>query len=130
MEREHTGRGRYVDISMLDCQVTMMENALSRYFATSKVPGRLGSRHPAAVPFQSFATQDGYIVVAFISDRPEPWNRFCTAIEHPELLKDPRFIDAPSRVQNYEILAPLIEGAIRRKTSREWLEEFSRLEIP
>ncbi|HYB84383.1 MAG TPA: CaiB/BaiF CoA-transferase family protein [archaeon] len=130
LERERTGKGRYVDISMLDCQVTIMENALSRYFATSEVPGPLGSRHPAAVPFQSFQTQDGYIVVAIISDRPEPWNRFCMAIGHPELLKDHRFGDASSRVQNYAILAPLIEEAIRKKTSTEWLKEFSRLEIP
>lgn len=129
-ERERTGRGRYVDVSMLDCQVTMMENAFSRYFATGEVPGPLGSRHPAAVPFQSFSAQDGYIVVALISDSAEPWNRFCSAIGHSELAKDPRFIDAQSRVQNYGALAPLIEEAMRIKSSQEWLEEFSRLEIP
>lgn len=130
LERERTGKGQYVDISMLDCQVTMMENAFARYFATGQVPGPLGSRHPAAVPFQSFATEDGYIVVALISDRSEPWDRFCTAIGHPELTKDSRFSDAKVRVQNYAILAPLIEGAIRKKSSREWLEEFSRIGIP
>jgi len=130
LERERTGKGQYVDVSMLDCQVTMMENALARYFATRKVPGPLGSRHPAAVPFQSFKTQDGYIVVALISDRSEPWKRFCMSIGHPKLAKDPRFSDAASRVHNYADLAPLIEEAIRMKTSREWLEEFSRIEIP
>jgi crotonobetainyl-CoA:carnitine CoA-transferase CaiB-like acyl-CoA transferase len=129
-ERERTGRGRYIDISMLDCQVTMMENAFSRYFATGEVPGPLGSRHPAAVPFQSFATQDGYIVVALISDDSEPWNHFCAAIGHPELAKDPRFSDASSRVKNYGVLAPLIEEAMRKKPSRDWLEELSSLEIP
>jgi CoA:oxalate CoA-transferase len=130
LERERTGKGRYVDISMLDCQVTMMENAFSRYFATGKVPGPLGSRHPAAVPFQSFDTQDGHIVVALISDRIEPWNRFCDAIEHPDLADDPHFSDAQARVRNYAALVPLIEEAIHKKTSREWLEEFSKLEIP
>jgi len=130
LERERTGKGKYVDVSMLDCQVTMMENALARYFATRKVPGPLGSRHPAAVPFQSFETQDGYIVVALISDRPEPWNRFCISIGHPELAKDPRFSDAASRAENYAVLGPVIEEAIRMKTSREWLEEFLRIEIP
>jgi CoA:oxalate CoA-transferase len=130
LERERTGKGQYVDISMLDCQVTMMENAFSRYFATGAVPGPIGSRHPAAVPFQAFATQDGYIVVAIISDRPEPWPRFCTAIGLPELADDPRFKDQTARLQNYTILAPLIEGAIRKKTSREWLVELSKSEIP
>jgi len=130
LERERTGKGQYLDVSMLDCQVTMMENAFARYFATGKVPGPLGSRHPAAVPFQSFATQDGYIVVALISDQSDPWIRFCKAIGHPELAKDSRFSDATGRVQNYSLLAPLIEAAIRKKTSREWLEEFSRIGIP
>ena len=130
LERERTGKGQYVDISMLDCQVTMMENAFSRYFATGDVPGPLGSRHPAAVPFQAFATQDGYIVVAIISDRPGPWARFCMAIGQPELAKDPRFNEPAARVQNYAILAPLIEGAMQKKTSREWLAELSKSEIP
>ena len=130
LKRERTGKGEYVDISMLDCQVTMMENAFARYFATGRVPGPLGSRHPAAVPFQSFATEDGYIVVALISDRPEPWHHFCEAIGHPELREDPRFSDAKARVQNYAVLAPLIEGAIRKKSSHEWLEEFSTIGIP
>jgi CoA:oxalate CoA-transferase len=128
--REHTGRGRYIDISMLDCQVTMMENAFSRYFATGEVPGPLGSRHPAAVPFQAFATQDGYIVVAIISDSPGPWNRFCTAIGLPELARDPRFSDVVSRLRNYDLLAPMIEEAIRRKSSRDWLKMLSSDEIP
>jgi len=130
LKRERTGKGEYVDISMLDCQVTMMENAFARYFATGRVPGPLGSRHPAAVPFQSFATEDGYIVVALISDRPEPWDRFCTAIGHSELTRDPRFGDAKARVQNYQILAPLIEAALRKKSTRQWLEDFSRIGIP
>ncbi len=129
-ERERTGRGRYIDISMLDCQVTMMENAFSRYFATGEVPRPLGSRHPAAVPFQAFATLDGYIVVAIISDSPEPWNRFCAAIGHPELARDARFSDAVSRLRNYYVLAPTIEEAMRKKSSQEWLKNLSNLEIP
>jgi CoA:oxalate CoA-transferase len=130
LERERTGKGQYVDISMLDCQVTILENAFSRYFATGKAPGPLGSRHPAAVPFQAFATQDGYIVVALISDQSDPWIRFCLAIGHPELAKDPRFSNATLRVQNYAMLAPIMDEAIRRRTSREWLDEFSRIGIP
>jgi CoA:oxalate CoA-transferase len=130
LERERTNKGRYIDISMLDCQITMMENAFSRFFATGHVPRPLGSRHPAAVPFQAFATLDSHIVVAIIIDNPVLWNRFCTAIQHPELADDKRFNTATARLQNYETLAPIMDNAIRRKTSREWLEEFSKLEIP
>jgi crotonobetainyl-CoA:carnitine CoA-transferase CaiB-like acyl-CoA transferase len=130
LQRERTGRGGYIDMSMLDSQVTMLENAFSRYFATGKAPGRLGSRHPAAVPFQSFATRDSYIVVALISDSPEPWESFCNAIGHSELAKDPRFIDGPSRLKNYDTLLPLVEEAMKKKSSDEWLEEFSKVGVP
>ena len=129
-EREHTGHGRYLDISMLDCQVTLMENAFSRLFATGKVPGPLGSRHPAAVPFQAFPTLDGYIVVAIISDDGNVWSRFCRAMSHPELANDPRFSEAVARVKNYQELAEIIESTLREKPSQEWLNTFSKLQIP
>lgn len=129
-EKDRTGLGSYIDMSMLDCQVTMMENALARYFATGDVPGPIGSRHPAAVPFQAFATSDGHIVVAIISDSQELWDRFCNAIGHQELARDPRFKDGWSRTQHYEALQPLMAGAMRRKSSAEWLKELSRLGIP
>ena len=129
-ERERTGKGRYIDIGMLDCQVTMMENALARNFATGQVPGPLGSRHPAATPFQAFATSDGYIVVALLSDEREPWRSFCQAIGLPELVDDPRYQDGWSRTQHYEDLGPVMEEAIRQKPSEEWLKELSALGIP
>jgi crotonobetainyl-CoA:carnitine CoA-transferase CaiB-like acyl-CoA transferase len=128
--REHTGRGRYLDVSMLDCQVILMENAFSRFFATGKPPGPLGSRHPAAVPFQAFPTLDGYIVAAIISDDKKMWSRFCEAISHPELANDPRFSEASARVENHQTLTHVIEDTLREKPSQEWLNRFSRLEIP
>jgi CoA:oxalate CoA-transferase len=129
-ERERTGRGQYLDVSMLDCQVTLMENAFSRFFATGKVPGPIGSRHPAAVPFQAFPTRDGYIVVAIISDDTTLWSRFCAAINRPELTNDPRFSDPMTRVNNYQPLEEIIENALRQRSSNEWLDKFSKLEIP
>ncbi len=129
LERVRTGMGCYLDISMLDCQVTIMENAFARFFA-GEMPARLGSRHPAAVPFQAFATLDGYIVVALISDSPVLWNSFCTAIERAELASDSRFSTASARLQNQETLVPLIEEAMHRKSSQEWIKELTKLEIP
>ncbi|MDA1215842.1 MAG: CaiB/BaiF CoA-transferase family protein, partial [Chloroflexi bacterium] len=79
-EREQTGAGQHIDMSMLDCQVTLMENAFSRYFATREEPERLGSRHPAAAPFQAFETSDGHIVVALLTDDEAAWARFCVAV--------------------------------------------------
>ena len=129
-ERNRTGRGRYLDLSMLDCQVTLMENAFSRFFATGKVPGPLGSRHPAAVPFQAFATLDGYIVVAIISDDGNVWAHFCDAISRPELANDTRFSESLARVKNYEALAKIIEDVLRQLSSEEWLRKFGELGVP
>jgi len=129
-ERERTGRGRFIDVSMLDCQITLMENAFSRFFATGNVPGPLGSRHPAAVPFQAFPTRNGYIVVAIITDDGKAWPRFCQAINRPELMEDTRFSEAVARVKNYDVLARIIENSLRERTSSEWLTIFSSLDIP
>jgi CoA:oxalate CoA-transferase len=129
LERVRTGIGCYLDISMLDCQVTIMENAFARFFA-GEMPTPLGSRHPAAVPFQAFATLDGYIVVALLSDSPILWNNFCTAIERHDLASDSRFSTASARLQNQETLVPLIEEAMHRKSSQEWVKELTKLEIP
>src|SRR5512145_762517 len=68
VERAHTGRGRHVDVAMLDCQVATLENAIARYVATGAVPGPLGTRHPSIAPFQAFATRDGFVVVAAGND--------------------------------------------------------------
>lgn len=129
-ERESTGNGRYIDISMLDCQVTLMENAFSRYFSTGERPGPLGSRHPVAVPFQAFETLDGHIVIGLISDDSELWSGFCKVIGHPELAEDPRFIDMRSRSRNYDILEPIMYSAIRCNTSDVWIKQLARLGIP
>ncbi|MBI2859220.1 MAG: CoA transferase [Chloroflexi bacterium] len=123
------GQGSYIDMSMLDCQVTLAENAFSRYFAGGEVPKRIGSRHPDAVPFQRFATRDGYIVVALVTDDARGWRSFCLAIGHGELAEDPRFRDGRGRSENYRVLGPVMENAISSRASGEWLETFSRLGI-
>ncbi|MBM3940720.1 MAG: CoA transferase [SAR202 cluster bacterium] len=129
-QRHAVGRGQYVDISMLDCQVTLMENALARYFATGQVPGRIGSRHPVNVPFQSFATADGYIVVAMITDDLSQWKAFCDAIERPALGNDPRFKDNRSRWLHFTELEPLLAEPFTSKPSAEWLAILDAAGVP
>ncbi len=123
--REKSGQGQYIDISMLDCQVTMMENAFARYFATGQVPGPLGSRHPAAAPFQSFQASDGHFVVAILTDREDTWLRFCDAIGVPELGKDHRFLDNLSRMDHYDALNAILQKAFREKPVAFWLDAIS-----
>ena len=95
-DREKTGRGQKVDVAMLDSQVAVLENAISRYVATGEVPGKLGSRHPSIAPFAAFATKDGHIAIAAGND--DIWARVCRVLGREDLIADERFRTNPSRV--------------------------------
>src|SRR5262249_17937207 len=73
-ERERSGQGQYVDVSMLDCQLAVLENAYTRYFVTGQSPGPLGTRHPSATPFQAFPTSDGHVVIALSWGTENQWH--------------------------------------------------------
>jgi len=126
-ERSKSGEGQMVDISMLDCQVAVMENAFARYFATGEVPGPLGTRHPVFTPFQVFQTSDSYVAVATSGDQ---WPLFCATIERLDVMDEPRFADGFLRTQHYSELEPILTDAFRAKTTREWLAEFEAVGIP
>ena len=129
-QRQSSGLGQYIDISMLDCQITMMENAFSRYFATGEVPGPLGSRHPAAAPFQAFRAADKYFVVALITDDIRTWQRFCNAIGNPDLGEDGRFMVNADRVKNIDALAETLQLVFRQKPVGHWLTLLTAADIP
>lgn len=130
-QREATGQGQYIDISMLDCQVMMMENALSRYFSTGAVPGPIGARHPVAAPFQIFQASDSSFVVALLSDDPAVWHRFCKAIDRPDLATDARFQTNRDRMERYDdLLAPVLDELFLEKTASHWLSALTEADIP
>ena len=130
LERERSGEGQYIDISMLDCQVAIMENAFMRYFSLGEVPGRIGTRHPSSTPFQAFETADGHVVVAIMGGSTEQWPLFCAAIEHVELIDDERYGTGWDRTEHREELIPIIEAAMRKKTTAEWVEVLSGMGVP
>lgn len=129
-ERHKSGLGQHVDISMLDCQVSVLENAISRYFVSGEVPKPIGTRHPSATPFQAFPTADGYVVVALGFGVVDQWTLLCSLLETPELIDDPRFNTGPKRTKHHAELEPLLEAAFRRKTTDEWLDLLLEAEIP
>jgi CoA:oxalate CoA-transferase len=129
-ERERSGRGQMLDISMLDCQIATLENAFIRYFATGEVPKPLGTRHPAATPFQAFPTKDGYLVLALSWGVENQWALFCASIGHVELMDDPRFETSGLRTQNHGLLEPILNEALRQRTTAEWLAEFQQFNLP
>ena len=129
-ERERSGRGQMVDVSMLDCQISILENAFVRYFATGQVPKPLGTRHPAATPFQAFPTKDGYMVLALSWGVENQWELYCATIGRLDLIDDPRFDTPALRTEHHGELEPMLIEAMRRKTTAEWLREFDSIGLP
>ncbi len=129
-ERHRSGEGQLIDISMLDCQVAVQENAFVRYLNTGEIPRPLGTRHPVTTPFQAFQTRDGYVAVALMGGLKDQWPLFCAAINRVDLIDDPRFRNGWLRTQHYRELEPTLTEAMKARTTKEWVEELERLEIP
>ena len=123
-ERQVSGEGQMIDISMLDCQVALLENAFVRYLATGEIPRPLGTRHPVFTPFQVFPTEDGYIAVATMGGAQDQWPIFCAIIGRTDIIDDKRFETGWLRSQNNDILEPILNEAMRQKTTNEWIHEF------
>ena len=129
-ERERSGEGQLVDVSMLDCQVAILENAFMRYFATGDVPGPIGTRHPLATPFQAFPTKDGYLVLALWGGAENQWEMLCALLGTTELIYDERFATNEARTEHHAELEPLMFEAMKKRTTAEWLHEFDAIGIP
>jgi crotonobetainyl-CoA:carnitine CoA-transferase CaiB-like acyl-CoA transferase len=118
--REVTGEGQYIDISMLDTQVATMSILGLNYLATGTPPPRLGNAHPNIVPYQSFPTADGNIIIAVANDAQ--YQRLCDFAGHPELAENEKFITNDQRVRNRDELIPKLREIIAEKPSKHWLE--------
>jgi CoA:oxalate CoA-transferase len=129
-ERDRSGEGQMLDISMLDCQIAVLENAFMRYFATGQVPRPMGTRHPLTAPFQAFRTKDGWIVIAIAPSMENQWELFCATIGRVDLVDDPRFETPGLRVEHHDELEPIITEALGAKTTAEWLREFDAIALP
>jgi CoA:oxalate CoA-transferase len=127
-KRHATGMGERVDISMLDSQVALLENAVARFEATGDVPGPIGARHPAITPFDLFHAADGYIVIA--AGRDTLFKRLCDAIGLEDLPSDPRFVDARSRTAHHDELKQLIEQRLASNTCVHWRGVLARAGVP
>jgi len=127
-ERERSGEGQMVDVSMLDCQMAFLENAFARFFATGEVPERIGTRHPVLTPFQAYPTRDGYLVVA--AARDPSWTQFCKVIRREDLTTDPRFKDIRIRTKNHQELEKEVIEALKAKTTAEWVDLMIQADIP
>lgn len=127
-QREKTGRGQLVDISMLDCMLAILENAATRYMATGVVPRSIGNRHAIITPFSTIEASDGFFNVAAGND--SLFAKFAQCIGMAFLSADPRFDTNDHRAQNWDQLSALIHEATRQKTVQVWLDMLEQEGIP
>jgi len=125
--RNKTGKGQWIDASLLDTIISWQTYLASSYFATGKNPTPLGTEHPNIVPYQAFEASDGYIIIAIATDAM--WNKFVNEIGIVEL-ENSLYKKNSDRVQNREILLPILKNIFIKRTKKEWEEFFSELSIP
>ncbi len=123
-----TGQGQYIDLALLDVQVATLANQAMNYLASGRNPPRLGNAHPNIVPYQAFQTGDGFIVLAVGND--SQFTRFCELAERPELATDERFGENRRRVENRDILLPMIIDIMLTRDCDWWLRELNAHGIP
>ncbi len=125
---EQTGQGCHLDLSLFDVQIASLANQAQNYLATGEDRERLGNAHPNIVPYQTFATSDGHLMLAIGSDRQ--FARWCAAIGKPQWASDPRFSSNAGRVENRAELVPALADIIRQKTSDHWLALCDEHAVP
>jgi len=128
LEREASGQGQWVQVSLLAAQIAMMDFQAARYLMEGEVPGQAGNNHPTSIPTGVFATADGYVNIA-ASGNPI-WARLARALGLDALLDDPRFATGAARSEHREALNAAIEGVTRTGTSAHWVEALAAAEVP
>jgi crotonobetainyl-CoA:carnitine CoA-transferase CaiB-like acyl-CoA transferase len=126
--RERTGVGQHLDLALLDTQVAFLANQAMNYLASGEVPGRLGNAHPNIVPYQTFETKDGDIILACGNDNL--FSKFCEVADCRRLAEDPRFATNGKRVENRAALAPLLADIFMKRTTHEWVEALEAAGVP
>ena len=126
--RERTGEGNYIDMALLDTQVAFLANQAMNYLATGESPGRLGNAHPNIVPYQTFRTRDGDIILACGNDNL--FAKFCDVAGRRALAVDPRFATNAKRVENRAELTRLLADVFATRTTREWVDALEDAGVP
>ena len=126
-DRQKTGRGMQIDVSMLDCQIAILENAIARYLYKGEIPKPMGSRHPSIAPFEAFKTKNSYIIIAAGNDKL--FEGMCLTLGC-DCYKLDRFKDNQSRTNNMDELKKIIEVKLLHKTTEEWVALFTEKKIP
>ena len=117
LEREHSGEGQYLDMTLYDCAVSLMHPHISNYNFSGKIPGPTGNAHPNISPYDTFRTRTIDIFIGAGNNRA--WGKLCQEISRPELMDDPRFANNIDRVENRDDLKAEIESALMKIDGEE-----------
>lgn len=128
LERHHSGKGQWVQTSLLQAQVFMLDFQGARYLMDGEVPGQAGNNHPTSIPTGVFRTRDGHMNLAVAGQ--EIWKRFAIALGREDWTTDPRFETAPARSENRDALTEEIEAVTTTQTTAHWVEAMNRAGVP
>lgn len=126
--RERSGEGQAIDMALLDTQVAILANQGMNFLATGEAPGRLGNTHPNIVPYQSFKTKDGDIILACGNDNL--FKKFCDVADAPQLPNDPRFVTNTKRVENRADMDEVLVPIFAKRTTAQWVKALEAGGVP
>ena len=127
-ERARSGQGQRIDLALLDAQVAWLANVAGNYLVSGQRPKRYGNAHPNIVPYEPFEARDGWLALGVGTDRH--FRRFCQLAGCPDLAEDPRFFTNSKRVENREILVPMLREILKQRTTEEWQALLLEAGIP
>jgi crotonobetainyl-CoA:carnitine CoA-transferase CaiB-like acyl-CoA transferase len=128
LEREKSGKGQWVQTSLLHSGIGLMDYLAARYVWDGKVPVRFGNDHPASMPTSVYQTSDGYMNIGASGEKM--WRALCVALEVPDLLEDPDFETDPLRVQNRRKLNAHLNERFLTRSTAQWIERLGQADVP
>lgn len=126
--KQHTGKGQMVDLSLLDCATASLTNIAQYYLTSGENAPRQGNAHPSIVPYQSFETADGHIIIAVGNDTQ--FQRLATVLDAPQWAHDPLYQTNAARVAHRDTLTTLITQQTRKQPTQYWLDIFKQHQVP
>ncbi|HUQ74508.1 MAG TPA: CaiB/BaiF CoA-transferase family protein [Burkholderiales bacterium] len=127
-EREHSGRGQWVQSSLLNAGIALLDFQAARYAMKGEVPAQVGNDHPTSMPTSAYKTADGYINVAASGDGM--WRRICELFGRKDLAADERFKTNELRARNRAALNAAMTGELAKRSSAEWIEALNKIGVP
>lgn len=127
-ERTKSGLGQYIDMALLDTQVAWLANQNANYLIGGQVPQCIGNEHPNVMPYQTFRTSDGNMIIATGNDGQ--YQRLCEAADIPEAAADPRFASNALRIANRDACTSVLAQALQKKSTAEWIKLLETVGVP